>query len=48
MFINCSLEIPVGPTDKNFKQFRKENPFLHLNMYTVAADQEKCPITPCM
>ena len=39
--------MPVEPTDKNFKQFEKDNPFLHLNIYTpaVAADEEKCPIT---
>ena len=36
----------LEPTDKNFKQFEKENPFLHLNIYTVAADEEKCSITP--
>ena len=45
IFINCSLEMPVEPTDKNFKKFEKENPFLHLDVYTVAADDEKCPIT---
>ena len=37
--------MPVEPTDKNFKKLEQENPFLHLNIYTVAAD-EKCPITP--
>ena len=43
--MNCTLEMPVEPIDKNFKQFEKEKPFLHLNVYTPAAD-EKCPITP--
>ena len=46
VFINCSLEMPVEPSEKNFKQFEKDNPFLHLNVYTVAANEEKCPITP--
>ena len=46
VYINCSLEMPVEPTEKNFKQFEKENPFLHLNVYTVAVNEEKCPITP--
>ena len=36
----------MEPTEKNFKQFEKDNPFLHLNVYTVAAADEKCPITP--
>ena len=40
--------MPVEPTDKNFKQFEKENTFIHLNVYTLAADQEKCPIMPFM
>ena len=38
------LEMPVEPTEKNFKQFEKENSFIHLNMY--AEDDERCPITP--
>ena len=46
MFVNCSLEMPVEPTEKNFKKFEQENPFLHLNMYSPAADDKKCPITP--
>ena len=46
VFINCSLEMPVEPTEKNFKQFEQENPSIHLNMYTPAADEEKCVIMP--
>ena len=47
VFINCSLEMPVEPTDNNFKKFEQENPFLHLKIYTpAAAGDEKCPITP--
>ena len=46
MFINYSLEMPVEPTDKNFKKFEQENPFIHLNVYTPAVDEEKCDITP--
>ena len=38
--------MPLELTEKNFKQFEKDNPFLHLNMYTVAMDEKKCPITP--
>ena len=45
VFINCSLEMPVELTEKNFKQFEKENHFIHLNVYTPAADKEKCVIT---
>ena len=36
----------VELTEKNFKKFKKENPSIHLNMYTPAADKEKCVITP--
>ena len=36
----------MEPADKNFKRFEKDNPFIHLNMYTPAADDEKCTITP--
>ena len=48
VFINCSLEMLVEPTEKNFKQFKKDNTFLHLNVYTPAAvaDEEKCPMIP--
>ena len=46
VFINCSLQMPVEPTEKNFKKFEQENPFIHLNMYMPAADEEKCAITP--
>ena len=42
IFIECSFEMPLEPTDKNFMQFKKENS-LHLNVYMVAADEEKCP-----
>ena len=42
VFINCSLEMPVEPTEKNFRQFEQENPSIHLNVYTPAADDEKC------
>ena len=38
--------MPVEPTDKNFKKFEQENPYIHLNVYTPAAGDEKCPITP--
>ena len=47
VFINCSLQMLVEPTDKNFKQFEQEKPYIHLNVYTpAAAGDEKCPITP--
>ena len=46
VFINCSLEMPVEPTEKNFRKFEQENPSIHLNMYTPAADEEKCVIMP--
>ena len=38
--------MPMQPTEKNFKQFKKENPSIHLNVYTPAGDDEKCVITP--
>ena len=39
--------MPVEPTDKNFKKFKQENPYIHLNLYTPPApDEEKCVITP--
>ena len=43
--MSTALEMPVEPTDKNFKLFEKENPFLHLNVYMPAANEEKCLIT---
>ena len=45
VYINCSLEMPVEPTEKNFQKFEKENPFIHLNVYTPVANNEKCIIT---
>ena len=44
--LNCSLEMPVEPTDKNFKQFEKENPGIHLNVYSTAEEAEKSPTKP--
>ena len=38
--------MPVEPTDKNFKQFEKENPGIKLNVYATANEAEKCPIKP--
>ena len=46
VFINCSLEMLVEPTEKNFRKFEQENPHIHLNVYTPAAGDEKCVITP--
>ena len=36
----------VEPTNKNFQKFKKENPFLHLNVYMVVTDEEKAPVKP--
>ena len=44
--LNCSLQMPVELTDKNFKQFEKENPGIKLNVYATAEEAEKCPIKP--
>ena len=38
--------MPVEPTEKNFRKFEQENPSIHLNIYTPAANEEKCVITP--
>ena len=45
VFINCSLEMPVELSEKNFKKFEQENPSIHLNVYTPVTDDEKCMIT---
>ena len=38
--------MPVEPTEKNFKQFEKENPGIKLNVYSTAEEAEKSPIKP--
>lgn len=43
VYANCLLEMPVGPMEKNFRQF-EENPFIHLNVCMVASDEEKTPV----
>ena len=44
--LNCSLEMPVEPTEKNFKQFEKENQDIHLNVYATAEEADRSPIKP--
>ena len=38
--------MPVEPTEKNFKQFEKENPGIKLNVYATAEEVERSPIKP--
>ena len=38
--------MPVESTEKNFKQFEKENPGIHLNVYATTEEAEKSPVKP--
>ena len=45
IYVNLTMEMPLAPTAKNFKQFEMENPGIQLNVFTAMPDTCTVPIS---